>query len=80
MSKPIIVKGSYYTAEGMQICSNAYHALYAATLKKQIGRWAALRYAMKRGVLPSTYRLACQLVAVQQAEEKDIKRLTTTAG
>jgi len=80
MNKPLIINGSYYNAEGMQICSSAYHALYAATLKKQVGRWAALRYAMKRGVLPSTYRLACQLVAVQMAEEKDTKRLTTTAG
>ena len=80
MNKPLIINGSYYNAEGAQICSNAYHALYAATLKKQVGRWAALRYAMKRGVLPATYRLACQLVAVQMAEEKDTKRLTITAG
>jgi len=80
MSKPIIINGSYYNAEGMQICSSAYHALYAATLKKQVGRWASLRYAMKRGVLPSTYRLACQLVAMQMVEEKDTKRLTITAG
>jgi len=74
-----MINGSYYNADGMQICSSAYHALYAATIKKQVGRWAALRYAIKRGVLPSTYRLACQLVAMQQAEEKDTKRLTTTA-
>ena len=79
MTKPLIVNGSYYNAEGMQICASAYHALYAATIKKQVGRWAALRYAMKHKVLPSTYRLACQLVAMQRIEEADTKRLTITA-
>ena len=78
MTKPLIVNGSYYNAEGMQICASAYHALYAATIKQQVGRWAALRYAMKRGVLPSTYRLACQLVAMQKEKERVAKGLTNT--
>jgi len=43
-----------------------------------VGRWAALRYAMKRGVLPSTYRLACQLVAMQKEKERAAKGLTNT--
>lgn len=71
MAKPIAGNdGSFYTAQGMAICRNAYNALYAATIKRQVGRYMALAYCIKRGVPLSVYRLACQLVASEKVVDK----------
>lgn len=43
----------------------AQHAIRAAKLHKTCGRWAAQRYAEKRGVPPALVRLARQLEACQ---------------
>ena len=45
----------------------AYHAITAAKHRKQWGRYAARRYALKRGVSMRLYRLACQLEAMDKA-------------
>jgi len=59
-------EGTFYNEQGMAISYNAYHALYAARIRKQVGRYMAMAYALKRGVPASLFRLACQLVATEQ--------------
>ena len=44
----------------------AYHAITAAKHRKQWGRDAARKYALKRGVSMRLYRLACQLEAMDK--------------
>lgn len=46
-----------------EITPQAWHAIKAASLRKQCGAFASRRYAEKNGVHPSLYRLACQLAA-----------------
>ena len=55
----------YYNAAGEQMTRAAFFALKAATMRKQIGRYAAMRYAIKNGSSLSLFRLACQLLAVE---------------
>ena len=47
----------------------AVAALKAARIYHNLGSVAGRGYARKHGVLPSLYRLACQLVAAQQSQE-----------
>lgn len=42
----------------------AWHAIKAASIRRQCGPFASRRYAEKNGVPASLYRLACQLSAV----------------
>jgi hypothetical protein len=57
---------TYTGQHGQEITPAAYHALFAARLAKTCGRWAARRYAEKRGVAMGLYRLARQLTAMAQ--------------
>lgn len=45
----------------------AWHAIKAATIRRQCGPFPGRRYAEKNGVPASLYRLACQLSAVASA-------------
>ena len=47
----------------------AQGAIRAARIYHNLGSAAGRGYARKHGVLPSLYRLACQLVAAQQSQE-----------
>lgn len=49
-----------------EVSYNAFHALKAARMKKQIGRYMAAAYCLKRGIPFSVYRLACQLLAAEK--------------
>ena len=40
-------------------------AIYAAKHRRAWGNYAAKMYALRRGVLPSTYRVACQCEATK---------------
>jgi hypothetical protein len=51
---------SYYDKHGNQITASAYHTLYALAIRRDVGRYAARRYAEKRGCA-ALYRIACQL-------------------
>jgi hypothetical protein len=43
-----------------QLNSLAYIAIRAAKLRRTCGRYASVRYAVKRGVSMRLYRIACQ--------------------
>ena len=45
------------------MANQAQVAIRAAKMRRSIGRYAAKRYAVKRGVSMGLYRLACQLEA-----------------
>ena len=45
--------------------SEAQIAIRAAKMRRSVGRYAAKRYAVKRGVPMGLYRLACQLEAAK---------------
>lgn len=60
--KPLHNSTGYYNQWGDQISANAYHALYAATIRQQVGRYMAMAYIIKQNVPLSLYRLAQQLV------------------
>lgn len=62
------VHSGLYNELGMEISYNAYHALYAARLRKKIGRYMAAAYCLKRKIPFSVYRLACQLVASEKVQ------------
>lgn len=55
---------TYIGQHGQAVTPAAYHALFAARLAKVCGRWAARRYAERRGVTMGLYRLARQLTAM----------------
>lgn len=61
---------SYYNHKGEAISPNAYHALQAARLRKQIGRWATQRYLAKRNVPLRLYQLAIVLLADERYKMK----------
>ena len=56
----------FYNAAGQPMTKAAYFALKAATLREQIGTYAAMRYAVKNGSTLGLYRLARQLLAVEK--------------
>jgi hypothetical protein len=45
--------------------SLAYIAIRAAKLRRTCGRYASMRYAVKRGVSMRLYRIACQCEAAK---------------
>ena len=57
--------GSFYLSNGTLTSKEVFYAIKAATMRKQIGRYAARRMAEKNGVPAYLYRLACQLLAAQ---------------
>lgn len=56
---------SYYNQFNQPMSAKAFHALRAAQLWPNIGRWAAMRYAQKNNVPFSLVRLARQLWATR---------------
>ncbi len=58
------MNGTYITDTGLQVSSEVYHAILAAKMRLDIGRWAARQYALKH-TTARLYRLACQLSAYE---------------
>lgn len=60
----------YYSSTGAQLTAPAFWALKAATMRQQIGNHAARRMAIRNGSTMRLYVLACQLLAMQRAEQQ----------
>lgn len=64
----VIYKRGFYNAEGREITQAAFYALKAAAMVKQIGRYAASRYAISNG---SSLRLFCLAQQLQATNKFD---------
>ena len=62
---------NFYNSNGQPMTQAAYFALAAALRYKTIGRDAAIRYGIKRGSTLRLITLARQLLAVDQAKQRD---------
>jgi post-segregation antitoxin (ccd killing protein) len=58
------MNGTYITDTGLNVSREVYHAILAAKMRHDIGRWAAGRYAVKH-TTARLYRLACQLTSTK---------------
>lgn len=55
---------TYFNEHGNTMTAAAFHAIYAAKLRRSCGRYAARRYAEKHSTI-ALYRIACQLLATE---------------
>lgn len=69
---------SYYNIKGEEITRAAFFALRAAQMRKQIGRDAATRYAIKNGSSQRLIRIAYQLQAAMDADLRSLRGLDFT--
>lgn len=56
----------YYDRNGREVTKAAFSALKAAQMAGQIGRYAAIRYALNNGSSFALFRLAQQLMAMDK--------------
>lgn len=67
----MLVPRGFYNAQGQEMTSKAFYALKAAMMARQIGRYAAIRYALNNGSTYSLFRLAQQLHATNKVDKAE---------
>ena len=67
----MLVPSGFYNAQGQAMTREAFYALRAAQMVKQIGRYAARKYALKSGASLRLFYLAQQLEAINKFDKAD---------